>query len=55
MEKATGFGQTEKEQQGSSLEQEAEHVKTIAEKQIAVENVQYADAVKDLSPWVCFG
>ncbi len=52
MEKTTGFEQVEKEQLGSSMEQDSEPVKTVAEKEIAVHNVQYADAVKDLSPWV---
>ena len=52
MEKTTGFEPTEKEHQGSSMEQEADPVKTVAEKEIAVQNVEYADAVKDLSPWV---
>ena len=52
MEKATGFERIEKEHLGSSLEQ-AEPVKTAIEKEIAVENVPYADAVKALSPWVC--
>ena len=55
MEKTTGFESIEKEHQGSSMEQEAEPVKTVAEKQIAVQNVEYADAVKDLSPWVSIG
>jgi hypothetical protein len=55
MEKATGFEQVEQEHMGSSLEQESEPVKTIAEKEIAVQNVGYADAVKDLSPWVGIG
>lgn len=55
MEKATGFEQAEKEHMGSSLEQESEPVKTIAEKEIAVQNVEYADAVKDISPWVSIG
>jgi len=55
MEKATGFEQVEPEHMGSSLEQESEPVKTIAEKEIAVQNVEYADAVKDLSPWVGIG
>ena len=55
MEKSTGFEPVEKEHQGSSMEQEAEPVKTVTEKEIAVQNVEYADAVKDLSPWVSFG
>ncbi len=55
MEKATGLESVEKEQLGSSLEQESEPVKTVAEKEIAVQNVEYADAVKDLSPWVSIG
>lgn len=55
MEKATGFDQVEREHMGSSLDQDSEPAKTIAEKEIAVQNVEYADAVKDLSPWVGIG
>lgn len=27
--------------------------RTVAEKEVVVANVDFADAVKDLSPWVC--
>ena len=54
MEKTTGFEPIEKERIGSSMERESGHVKTVAEKEIVVQNVEYADAVKDLSPWVSY-
>lgn len=51
MEKATGVEHAEKGLRDSSMEAD-EPVKSVAEKEVTVANVEYTDAIKNLSPWV---